>query len=159
MVSTELPCSVERAGDEVMTSRLLRYVSWPLIVFDAVVPPELPATWKPGDHLVRMRLFGVVPLGRQTISISFPVAAPGQVLLRDDGSGQLLRRWDHLITIEPGSAPTRARYTDRIDVEAGRLTLVAWAWAHVLYRWRQHRWRRLAARGFRYPRLASRRWE
>jgi len=149
-VSTELPCSVERAGDEVMTSRLLTYVSWPLMAFEPIDPPELPQTWEPGDHLVRMRLFGVLPLGRQTISISFPVAPPGQVLLRDDGSGQLLRRWDHLITIEPTGRPDRARYTDRIDVDAGRLTPVAWAWAHVLYRWRQHRWRRLVARDFRY---------
>ncbi|MGY1694744.1 hypothetical protein ACI8AD_12810 [Geodermatophilus sp. SYSU D00766] len=150
-VTTELPCSVERAREEVGTSRLLLYVSWPLVEFLPVDPPVLPPTWQAGDHLVRMRLFGLVPLGRQTISISFPPTTPDRVLLRDNGSGDLLRRWDHLITIAPGSSPTRARYTDRIDVDAGLLTSLAWAWAHVLYRWRQHRWRYLAARGFRYP--------
>ena len=149
-ISTELPCSVERAGDEVLTSRLLMHVSWPLLEFRPVNPPELPPTWSTGDYLVGMRLLGLMPLGRQKISISFPASASDVVLLRDNGSGQLLRRWDHLITIEPGSGPGRARYTDRIDVEAGRLTLVAWAFAHMLYRWRQHRWRRLAARDFEY---------
>jgi hypothetical protein len=149
-VTTELPCPVERARQEVMTTRLLLHVSWPLIMFRPLDPPRLPTTWQVGEHVVSMRLLGLVPLGRQTISISFPPAPPDRVLLRDDGAGRLLRRWDHLITIQPAGGPDRARYTDRIDVEAGRLTVVAWAWAHVLYRWRQFRWRRLAAGGFRY---------
>lgn len=149
-VTTELACSVERAREEALTSRLLRYVSWPLVAFVPVDPPELPRTWSTGDYLVEMRLLGAVPLGRQTISISFPATTPDRLLLRDDGSGQLIHRWDHLITIEPGSRPGHARYTDRIHVEAGRLTVGAWAMAHALYRWRQHRWRRLAARAFDY---------
>lgn len=92
-VGTELPCSVERARDEVLTSRLLTHVSWPVLVFRPVDPPELPPTWSTGDHLVAMWLFGLVPLGGQTISISFPASAPDVVLLRDNGSGRLLRRW------------------------------------------------------------------
>ncbi|CCH89346.1 conserved protein of unknown function [Modestobacter italicus] len=147
-VTTELPCTVELAGDVVRSSRLLVHVYWPLLVFRPVDPPELPVTWRVEDYLVTMRLLGLVPLGRQTISISFPTTTPDRLLLRDNGSGQLLRRWDHLITIEPGSRPGRTRYTDRIDVEAGRFTVVAWAFAHMLYRWRQRRWRHLAARDF-----------
>ena len=149
-VTTELPCSVERAREEVFTSRLLTYVSWPLVDFTPLDPPALPPTWSPGNYLVAMRLLALIPLGKQTISISFPVAPPGRVLIRDNGSGQLMRRWDHLIAIEAGADPSRARYTDRVDIDAGRMTLVIWAWAHLLYRWRQHRWRQLAAGDFQY---------
>lgn len=149
-ITTVLPCSVDQAREAVLTSRLLRHVSWPLVRFRPVDPSELPPTWSVGDYLVEMRMLGWIPLGRQTISITFPAPTPDRVLLRDNGSGQLLRRWDHLISIEPDREPGRARYTDRVDVAAGPFTPVAWAMAQVLYRWRQHRWRRLAARGFEY---------
>jgi hypothetical protein len=99
-----------------------------------------------------MRALGVVPIGEQTIAISFPLQEPakGRYQLRDDGSGQLVRTWDHLITVEPAdSAPgqrtPRTRYIDQVDVDAGALTAPVWLWAHLLYRWRQRRWRRLIA--------------
>jgi len=149
-VTTTLPCTLEEAREQVMTSRLMRHVSWPLTMFTPVEPATLPAVWRPGDYVVRMRSLGVLPLGRQTISITLPPAGPGEVLVRDDGSGQLVRRWDHLITLRSSGDGTCTRYTDRVDVDAGPLTLPVWLWAHLLYRWRQLRWRRLARRGFRY---------
>ena len=44
----------------------------------------------------------------------------------------------------------QSRYTDQVDIDAGVLTILVWAWANLLYRWRQHRWRQLATRNFRY---------
>jgi len=40
--------------------------------------------------------------------------------------------------------PWRSHYTDEIDIGAGALTPFVWAYAHLLYRYRQWRWRRLA---------------
>ena len=44
----------------------------------------------------------------------------------------------------------RTRYTDSVEVRAGLLTPLVWAFATAFYRHRQRRWRRLVRRGFRY---------
>ncbi len=119
-------------------------------MFTPVDPPALPARWQPGEYRVRMRALGRVPLGEQTIRISFPPTAGGEYLLRDDGSGRLVRRWDHLIRLRAAPDGRSTLYRDEVDIEAGPLTVPVWAFATVLYRWRQRRWRRLARRRFRY---------
>lgn len=149
-VTMILPCTLDQARDQVLTSRLLEYVSWPLIMFTPLEPPALPATWEPGNYRVRMRSLWVIPLGGQTIAISFPPSSTGQVLVRDNGFGQLVRRWDHLITLDATADGIQTRYTDQVDIDAGLLTIPVWAYANLLYRWRQHRWHRLAARNFQY---------
>lgn len=147
--TTTLPCTLDEAREQVLTPRLMEHVSWPLTMFAPLDPPALPATWEPGDYRVRMRALWVVPLGTQTISISLPPSStPGRLLIRDNGSGQLVRRWDHLITMAATADGTQTRYTDQVDIDAGPLTIPVWAWAKLLYRWRQLRWRRLAARDF-----------
>jgi len=56
--------------------------------------------------------------------------------------GGAVRVWNHLIKIEPES-DSRCRYTDQIDIRAGWMTLGVWLYAHVFYRYRQSRWKRL----------------
>ena len=56
--------------------------------------------------------------------------------------GGAIRVWNHLIKIEPESDAT-CRYTDQIDIRAGWMTLGVWLYAHVFYRYRQSRWKRL----------------
>jgi hypothetical protein len=149
-VSTVVPAEPDRVRAEVMTPRLLRHVSWPLIIFTPVHPAELPPTWEAGDYRVRMRALWLVPLGEQTISISFPEAGVGEFVVRDDGSGRVARRWDHLIHIRATADGRSTLYRDRVRIEAGLLTVPVRAFANLLYRWRQLRWRRLARRRFRY---------
>jgi hypothetical protein len=71
-------------------------------------------------------------------------------VLRDDGHGELVRRWDHRIRIRPGPDGRSTLYRDEIDIEAGALTPAVGLRAQGLYRGRQRRWRRLARRGFAY---------
>ncbi|RJP94851.1 MAG: hypothetical protein C4518_02490 [Desulfobacteraceae bacterium] len=59
--------------------------------------------------------------------------------------GGAVRVWNHLIKIEPES-DSRCRYTDQIDIRAGWMTLGVWLYAHVFYRYRQSRWKRLIRR-------------
>ena len=59
-----------------------------------------------------------------------------------------VERWDHLITIAP-DGPSRTRYRDTVDIEAGLLTPFVWLFAQFFYRHRQRRWRALAQTGFR----------
>lgn len=144
-LETMLPATAAECQSAVMTPALLCHVSAPLIQFEPVKPSGWPARWQPGPFLVRMKLFGLLPLGEQTIDISLPPAAPGRFLLRDNGHSRLIPRWDHLITIEAFGNGTR--YTDRVEIEAGWRTLFTCLFARLFYAHRQRRWRKLVAQG------------
>ena len=87
----------------------------------------------------------MLPIGRQTIVIRIMEATPDRAEMRDEGHGQLAKRWLHVIRVERNGAG--CRYTDEIIVEAGVITPVAWAFTHLLFWHRQRRWRALAASG------------
>jgi len=150
--STHLPCPAERCHEEVLTIRLLRYVTSPLLRFEPVDPPVLPERWADGAHRVSMRVFGVIPFGRQVIDISRHDSSREtghfRAELRDNGRGTLIAMWDHRITIE--AEGTGCRYTDRVEVRAGLLTPLVWLFAWFFYRHRQKRWRALVGHGFDY---------
>lgn len=154
-VTSEFDCTPERAWTELLRTRLLAYVVWPLVVFEPLDPDPLPTLWSEGEYLVRIRPFGLLPLGTHTIRIEIPTVetTPGsqRYEFRDDGSGELFSTWDHRITIEE-TADGRTRYTDAVEVRAGLLTPAFWLLAHLLYRYRQHRWGRLVRNGYDYSR-------
>ncbi|MCA0351804.1 MAG: hypothetical protein LCH85_07385 [Chloroflexi bacterium] len=145
-LSTRLDCAASTAIEHVTTSRLLEYVAKPLVTFVPKQPNQLPDVWRDGTYWVELRLFGVIPVGKQAIVISHPQQHP--FTLRDNGHSPLIKRWDH--TIEVAVEGTSTRYRDHVVVEAGWLTPLIWLFAQVFYRHRQRRWRRLAARHFRY---------
>jgi hypothetical protein len=152
--ATILDCPPERAWQEVQTSRLLTYITSPLVQFVPVEPPTLPAIWSEERYLVQMRLFGLLPFGTQWIVITKPVldVTPGRrhYELRDNGHGDVIAVWDHWIILRE-TEDGRTHYTDRVEVKAGLLTPFIWAYASLFYRYRQHRWRRLVRSGFAYP--------
>lgn len=144
---TVLRTPADRAWAAVLRTRLLDHVAWPLQRFERVDPPSWPSVWSDGRYKVRCRLFGLVPVGEQWINISTVEAGPDRYVLRDDGRGDLAARWDHRITIRPLPGD-RCRYTDEVEVEAGRLTPLVAAFAWMFYRHRQRRWRALVAADF-----------
>lgn len=148
-ISTMLDTSAERAWTEVQTSRLLEYIAWPLLTFAPIGSARLPAQWRESVHPVRLRALGLWPLGEQRIVTTKPMLGPDRYQLRDKGSGDLVSRWDHMITIE-SAGPSRCRYTDEVDVSAGVLTPFVWAFARIFYAHRQRRWRRLVGNDFAY---------
>jgi len=151
-LSTILACPADRVWEEVLRPRLLDYVAQPVLRFTPVDPPRFPQVWRSGAYVVAMRLFGVVPLGTQTIGISLPVAErSAERVLHDAGHSSLIAVWDHRITVAPVDAAT-TRYTDTVRIEAGLLTPLVWASARLFFGHRQRRWRRLVATGFEYAR-------
>jgi hypothetical protein len=155
-LSTTLGCPPDRVWQQLRGPRLFRYLCAPLVTFRPLQPTALPEQWGAGDeYLVRMYLFGLVPLGKQWMrpSLVEPETAPGRqrYQIHDNGSGGLCKKWDHWLTAEE-AAGGKTRYTDRIDIEAGLLTPVVWLFARVLFRWRHRRWRRLVRHGFDYTR-------
>lgn len=95
-VTSEFDCTPERAWTELLRTRLLAYVVRPLAVFEPLDPDPLPTLWSEGEYLVRIRAFGLFPLGTHTIRIEIPTVetTPGsqRYELRDDGSGERPRR-------------------------------------------------------------------
>jgi hypothetical protein len=151
-LSTRLRCPPEKVWDEVRTTRLFLHVCRPLVRFAPAGAGPLPVVWVGGAYQVRMSLFGVLPLGTQwivpTVTAVDPTPGSQRYEVRDHGRGTLVPRWSHRITVRGSEGGTL--YTDEVGVGAGLLTPLAWGFALLLFLWRQHRWRRLVRRGFRY---------
>lgn len=145
-------CSPEKCLAEVRTPRLMLHIATPLVQFSPIEPKSLPDQWEEKEYLVSVRLFGLLPVGRQWVSISGRDRSSElgrfHVELRDNGRGTLMSKWDHLITIE--ASGQGCSYSDRVEVRAGVITPLVWLFAWFFYRHRQRRWQRLVANGFAY---------
>jgi hypothetical protein len=145
LLSTKLPITAEEAAALVATPALLNHIAAPLLRFVPIDPPVLPEVWGERRYHVRVMLGGLLPLGRQWIDISRHGGPDGGFRMRDNGSGDLARRWDHWITITPDDAGGCA-YTDDVEIDAGLLTPLVWSFAKLFYAHRQRRWRALATK-------------
>ncbi|MFD1767872.1 hypothetical protein ACFSAG_13575 [Sphingorhabdus buctiana] len=146
-LSTFLDATPETIWAHVQTPKLLHYVTRGMIRFLPKGKP-FPDKWVEGEYRVWMLLFGWLPVGWQAIRIEMPQQASGKYVVRDNGYSRLIKRWDHWIEIT--AEGTGARYIDRVEIEAGFLTPLIWAFARLFYAYRQRRWQRLVARRFAY---------
>ncbi|WP_139284058.1 hypothetical protein [Rubrimonas cliftonensis] len=144
--SVTLDVDIETLWRAIQTPALLESVTRGLMRFDPVDPDGFPTVWDAREHRVDLRLFGWLPIGRQVIAIERPPAEGARRLLRDNGRGDVVSAWDHLMILEPAPGG-RTRYTDLVRVEAGRLTLPVTALAWLYYALRQRNLRRLARSG------------
>lgn len=119
----------------VKQSKTLLYVASPLVLFRPVAK-SLPKEWEVGTYWMRLYLFGIIPLGKQAIVISYPSTEPFTML--DDGHSGLIKKWHHLIEIDADGNGTI--YRDQLEIDAGWLTPAVLAFAKVFYRHRQSRW-------------------
>jgi hypothetical protein len=126
----------------------LRAVAAPILQMQPVGHRRFPPTWTPGDHLVRVRLFGLVPVGDQVIRVSSSRRA-GARILEDSGgpvSGALgiVDGWRHRMAVSP-LPDGRTLYRDRLDITAGVLTPLVWFGAWLFWQWRALRIRQVVA--------------
>lgn len=114
-------------------------------------PAAAPGT-RPTSMAVQLRLFDLIPIGRQLISLSErTVGEPGGDvrILRDSGiplTGSLasLDVWDHQMAVSPSpNDPRRAIWRDRLVI-AGPAAPLLWPVLWVLWQWRQRRIRSIA---------------
>jgi hypothetical protein len=125
-------------------STTLDFISHPILKFIPTEPSNYPVRWQNGSYRVSMKLFNLIPLGVQTIKIEkIKEDDPEEYIIRDNGSGNIVKTWDHWIYIQTGPQPNRVKYIDQIEIKAGIATLPVWFFAHLFYRWRQHRWKYL----------------
>lgn len=139
-VSTRLDCPADAAWEEVQKSSLLLHVIRPLATVTPTEPQGFPVRWREGMTVqCRTHLCGFIPVGVRTVHFRKIDHAARQIFIRE--SDPLVRRWDHTIAIAP-AGKARSIYRDVIDLDAGVLTFVVWAWTSWFYR--QRRWRALA---------------
>jgi hypothetical protein len=101
---------------------------------------------------VRAKAFGLVPIGEQSIRLSFherrDFLDAGDVrIVRDGGEGlsgmlSLVTHWRHSMAVAP--LGTRTLYRDQLEVSAGVLTVPLWLFYWAFWQWRGLQLRRLA---------------
>jgi hypothetical protein len=134
-VSSELPLSASCVESLLRRPALLRHVAWPMLAL-----LDLPDQFEVGvPVVVRLRLLGVVPLWRHTVT----VVSDRQSELRTAEHGGPIRAWDHRLIVE-SLGPRSCRYTDRVTFDAGHATAVSAAFVKAFYRHRHRRWTALA---------------
>lgn len=139
--TTTLPAPADAVWRAVRTPGAFRLVTRGLLRMPAI--SDRVAPWREGETVSGwIWLFEVIPVSRHTIRLA-EVDHPSRSA-RSEEHGGLIRRWDHLITVEPIDEHS-CRYRDRIEIEAGLFTPAVAAFANVFYRIRQRRWRELAA--------------
>lgn len=111
----------------------------PVLRIGPVGHRRFPAVWTRGEHLVRARLFGLVPMGDMAVRLTASRRA-GARILEDSGgpvSGALgvVTGWRHRMAVSP-LPDGRTLYRDRLDISAGILTPVVWLGAWLFWQYR-----------------------
>ena len=141
-VSTQLNCSAVKAWNEVQKSSLLLHVMWPLAGIVSVDGQGFPERWTEGLTIqCRSYLFGFIPIGVRNLHFQRIDQTNFEILTLENDP--LVKSWKHAISIKP-LGQDRSIYRDVIDIDAGRLTVLVWAWVNWFYRHRQRRWRAFA---------------
>jgi hypothetical protein len=124
-------------------------VAAPLLEFEPVGHRRFPPTWTTGDHLVRARLFGIVPVGDQVIRVSDSRRGAARIVEDSGGpvSGALaiIDGWRHRMAVSP-LPDGRTLFRDRLDISAGILTPAVWFGTWLFWQYRGQRIRLLFGR-------------
>lgn len=147
-----LDCPPDAAWEAVHAPAVFRAVSGPWTTVESLEPGGFPERWPGGEHRVRLKLLGVVPMGVQVIRLSDEsrMLSDGSTerIVHDAGgpvSGpmRIVRSWHHrmAISVAPGG---RTLFRDRLDVGAGILTPVVIVGFWVFWQLRARQIKRLA---------------
>ncbi|GBF48644.1 hypothetical protein LPTSP4_01440 [Leptospira ryugenii] len=148
-VESKFNSSFAKIVSYVKLSNTLKFIAHPLLIFEPIEPEKYPKVWRNGEYLVKLRIFGVIPFGTQSIRIELiKVNTPDEFILRDNGQGQVAKIWDHWIIIQSTPDANLTRFIDRIEIKAGWMTIPVCLFAAIFYRWRQFRWKKLIRNNF-----------
>ena len=146
---TTLKCTPDAAWKAIADPKVFASVSSPLLRFSSQEPGGFPEAWKgDGPHAVKVKLFGLIPLGTQTIDVSFTQRPGGVRMMVDSGQPQvgmlgIIKSWDHRMAIS--LAPHgNTLYRDRLTFSAGVWTPFVFLSLWMFWQWRSMRLKRLA---------------
>lgn len=140
-IESKLSADFDTVVSFLRKSETLFFVSKPMIIFTPL-GEGVPEEWCNGSYEAEMKLFGVLPFGKQTINIEeISGFNSREFVLRDNGFGDSASRWDHWMLVKKSDSPSIVKYTDRVEVKAGVVTPAIALFAAIFYSWRQHRWK------------------
>ena len=141
-IQTTLPAPAASVWATAQQPQTFIHVSGAMLRYPAA--ERHPGPWQAGDKTNGwVFLFRLIPFSRHTIEV-VSIDHDTMTLLTEEYGG-LVRTWRHHVVVTPLDED-RCRYEDRLDIEAGVLTAAVVGFARIFYRYRQRRWRRLAAR-------------
>lgn len=140
-LTTTINANSQTVWNRVKKKSLLMHVMKPMARFVMEDDDGLD-NWVEGKtYTGKSYMFLIIPVGKRRIRLEEINENKKYIQSREHGEIGL-KKWDHLITIEPASDNT-TRYTDKIKIDAGILTLPYFLFASLFYRHRQRRWRKL----------------
>lgn len=139
-ITTDLDASADVVWSAMKTPQAFVHVAGSMLRYP--VAERLDRPWRVGDELEGWTfLGGVLPFSRHRLEVVR--IDDGERVLATKERGGAVKRWDHELRVDPLD-DRRCTYEDRITIDAGPLTPVIVAFAHVFYRYRQRRWRAIA---------------
>lgn len=143
--SIVLKAAQYQVWSQLLKPGLLDFVAYPVVKFKYL--SQIPLQWQAGTYKASLHVFGLAPIGKQYIVIEFPKSEKGLLVLRDNGYGSTIKKWDHWVTLKKIDEETTL-YSDEVEVQAGLLTVFVWVFAWFFYKHRQKRWTQLVANNF-----------
>lgn len=147
LLKLELECSPDAAWRALRSPAVFRSVAAPLLRFSSLEPGGFPAEWTEGPHPVSARVFGVLPIGGLTSTLSFEQRGDVRLLHDraepDAGALQLVTYWHHTMAVSPLPGG-RTLYRDQLRFEAWLATPFLWPVLWTFWQWRAHRIQALA---------------
>jgi ligand-binding SRPBCC domain-containing protein len=139
-ITSKIDASAEQAWALAKQSNTLLYVTRGLLGFKPI-GSQLPHEWHQGKtQQLKIMLFGLIPAWCH--DVHFIEISDSKMVMLTRESGGVVTTWNHLIRIESVGSSS-CSYTDDVEIKAGLFTLIVWLYAHVFYRYRQLRWRKL----------------
>lgn len=140
-ISCMMMVSIETIWEELQKIDSLMEVASPILYFSNQNGEELFERWEVEQkYSFDLFAFKIVPLGKHVIEVKSIDSQNKEIRTHEHGS--LTKIWNHTIRVE-GLSETTVHYTDEIEIRAGILTIIVWAFAHFFYRHRQRKWRKL----------------
>ena len=144
-IATIFPTDATLFREIIRRPASLAYVSAPLLYFQLLEDGEdedwLAEEWVVGrEYALQLFLWRWIPLGRHWITLVEVDLAANTI--RSHERGTLAPVWKHTIQFMP-VGENQLYYSDEIEIQAGPVTPLVWLFAHIFYRHRQRRWRKL----------------
>ena len=114
-----LDCPPDAAWEAVHSPAVFRAVSGPWTAVESLEPGGFPERWPGGDHRVRLRMLGALPMGTQLIRLSDEIT-PTERVVHDTGGPQsgamrVVRSWHHRMGVSALAGHAhRTRFRDEL---------------------------------------------
>ncbi|QDT96794.1 hypothetical protein [Gimesia aquarii] len=140
-ISTVIKTSENQMWDELQKTSSLMYVASPILKFKPEQGHPVPEKWDLGtEYKLQVSFFGILPLGSHIINLVELNKEENRIVSHEHGS--LTSTWNHIIKFNAMNDET-IEYTDEVEIHAGIGTLFVWLFAHIFYRHRQNKWKKL----------------